>query len=306
MPVGPNTVGVVSASRLTGCGRPRSGYSADELVTLRNVVFRTRELLRRNDQLSTLWDKSIWMQIANHMHTIGWPKRPWSRLRSKGQQMLVSSGVTDHLNSTVLSGRRMVECSLASVTTSGCISAAAPCLTQHSLAQTVCSVDRRPTPDSGLISMVHDSSELHCQPPPLVPSSEAAANVPRSVPNGTMSVGSGAVHGTAVVSGPQILRVCSKASTHETAVGTGQFGPNIDVPTTCASGIGGGIQSSDTSSVLDRQSCTHTPTFTTAAESCRIDLSVSSDDEGGAIPMGAVPSATHQSIPPTPCSALPR
>ncbi|KAA3671665.1 uncharacterized protein DEA37_0007876 [Paragonimus westermani] len=209
------------------------------------------------------------------MHTIGWPKRPWSRLRSKGLHMLLSSGVTDHLNSTVLSGRRMVECSLASVTTSSCISAAAPCLTQHSLPQTVCSVDRRPTPDSGLISTVHESSELHCQPPPLVPSSEAPVNVLRSLPNASMNVGSGAVPGTVIVSGPQILRVCSKALTQETAIRNGQFCPNVDVPTTSASGIGEGIHSLDTSSVLERQSCTHTPTFTTAAESCRIDLSVS-------------------------------
>ncbi|KAF7233215.1 hypothetical protein EG68_11944 [Paragonimus skrjabini miyazakii] len=306
MPVRPNAVSVVPALRSTRRERARNGYSADELTALRNVIFRARDLLKHNDQLSNLWDKSIWMQIANHMHAVGWPKRPWTRLRTKGQHMLISSGVTDHLNSTPLSRGHMVECSLSSVTTPSCISATVPCLIQNSITQSVCNVGSRPTADSGLISMIRGSSELHCQPPPLVPSSVASANVLRSLANATIDVNSEAVHGAAVPSGPQIVHVCSKASTKETAVRNGQFGRNVDVSNTSASELIGGLNPLDRTSVLDRQSCTHTPTFTNAIESCRIDLSVSSDEEGDVDHVKSVPSAIHQCIPPTPCSTSPQ
>lgn len=78
-------------------------FSPDEVELLWNAMYRTSKTICGSSQPFIFLDKNTWKQISTELHTRGYPRRPWSQLRSKGKLLLsahsralASPGAPDH------------------------------------------------------------------------------------------------------------------------------------------------------------------------------------------------------------------
>ncbi|CAH8642016.1 unnamed protein product [Heterobilharzia americana] len=63
-------------------------YTNEEVNALTELVVRYRDTWKDKRQLSALVQKHMWMQFSQYLQSKGWPRRHWTRLRRKGQQIL--------------------------------------------------------------------------------------------------------------------------------------------------------------------------------------------------------------------------
>ncbi|CAH8536132.1 unnamed protein product [Dicrocoelium dendriticum] len=250
----------------------RTNYTPAEIRALSRLIFQAREMLQHNNQTDMLLDKSFWVQIANHMHASGWPKRSWVRLREKGRRLLMSTGSSAQHNTPA----SMCEPPTQPDTTptTRCKSdPEAGCLAQ-SISTQIVTTSNIPSNSNGEIQVV--SRSIQYSLPLLTPSTEVPSG-PLTDTNTTPRI-----HVSPVpipLPSPQILHVCSRA-THAAA--------NVSEARTISTGAPD--RASPTNALQGAQNSTlsHNPpiivqpsgaSVSTASEVNRIDLSVSSDED---------------------------
>ncbi|TPP55870.1 hypothetical protein FGIG_10142 [Fasciola gigantica] len=63
-------------------------FSILELNALLEATRRASRMIHGNYHSTAQLDKTIWIQITNHLHARGFQSRPWQQVRSKGQELI--------------------------------------------------------------------------------------------------------------------------------------------------------------------------------------------------------------------------
>nr|CAH8855894.1 unnamed protein product [Trichobilharzia regenti] len=72
------------------------GYTKDEMREFTQLLVKYKNMLtdRERSQPSLMMKKHMWMQFSEYLHSKGYPRRHWTRLRHKGQKMLREMDLT--------------------------------------------------------------------------------------------------------------------------------------------------------------------------------------------------------------------
>ncbi|CAL8092014.1 unnamed protein product [Calicophoron daubneyi] len=182
---------------------PSPRCSAMELKAFASLVIQTRDLLQQTKQK---FDKRVWSEIAMKMYSDGWPERSWLSVKRRGERILRDSPAT-------VSSRNKEKSPLPSVVNMDASSVPVSTSITHPCAsRDSSSVVTVPSGSGGFTDQSRGVSEDWRMPPPLIPSSEAAADilVIRQKSRCPMNVTS-SICSSRISCGPQILSVCSKA-----------------------------------------------------------------------------------------------
>ncbi|GAA53555.1 hypothetical protein CLF_110483 [Clonorchis sinensis] len=143
-------------------------YTSDELKLLAKLTTQARDLLYQENKMHLFLEYTVWNQIANHMHALGFPKRSWVALRMKGVRLLTSPASERHRAAPSTSSTEYSSHSSNFVNTlSSTISNSPHCSMSANALNSI-------SPDDNQVATT--PSLPYAQPPPLLPSSEASAS----------------------------------------------------------------------------------------------------------------------------------
>ncbi|KER24770.1 hypothetical protein T265_07655 [Opisthorchis viverrini] len=276
-------------SDVTARGMKRSArYTSEELKLLAKLTTQARDLLYQENKMHLFLEYTVWNQIANHMHALGFPKRSWVALRMKGVRLLTSPATERHRAALSTSSTEYSSHSSNFVNTlSSTISNSPHCSTSTNALNSI-------SPDDNQVATTPNVP--YTQPPPLLPSSEASATTLMALAGRGCSPDLTFLPSqTSVI--PQILNVRSTALTSS---GSNQ-NLNLDCPV--FSHADNFIVTSALPIILNTPNTAPRNQLRPAVldRSCPIQLSVSSDEEDKIVTETCSSQKTLVSSPSVPC-----